>query len=190
METRQIKLMEFVKIAHIEQKRKYTGEPYFNHIFHVGTEAQKNQIQFGFEIGICHDLFEDTQFNEELLRHFLWAVDYSIWEIDAIIAGINHLTDEFTSDKYPELNRKARKQKECERLYLIPEEIQTIKYIDLIHNTESICEHDPGFARTYLKEKWQILKGMDKGNPELFLQARNLLVINLNKLGDEGDVEW
>lgn len=45
---------------------------------------------------------------------------------------------------------------------------QSIKYCDLIDNTKSIVQHDPGFAKVYLKEKFDLLQAMDKGNNDLF----------------------
>lgn len=190
MEIRQQKLLEFVKIGHFEQVRKYTGEPYYFHTLHVGLESRKKGIRFGFEIGIGHDLFEDTELQEHILRPFLLAIGYSVLETDYIIDGINHLTDQFTKAKYPHLNRTKRKDLECQRLYKIPEEIQDIKKIDLIHNSESICEHDEHFATVYLKEKMKILKGMNKGNQELYKQCVQVMVNGLNKISDEYVIEW
>lgn len=190
MEIRQQKLLEFVKIGHFEQVRKYTGEPYYLHTLHVGTEADKRNIPYGFEIGICHDLFEDTSLQEEILRLFLASIGYAYIEVNIIIAGIIHLTDLYTKENYPELNRQTRKQLECERLHQIPPVIQDIKMIDLINNSESICEHDNNFARIYLKEKWRILKGMNAGSKDLYNQCIQILIDGLNKLSDEPIEEW
>ena len=39
--------------------------------------------------------------------------------------------------------------------------------------------HDPGFAKVYLKEKADILDGMNAGNKELYLKAKLVLQTNL-----------
>ena len=40
MNERIIKLQEFVKYKHEKQVRKYTGEPYYNHVFNVAHIAK------------------------------------------------------------------------------------------------------------------------------------------------------
>ncbi|MEO0828837.1 MAG: hypothetical protein AAFY03_00050 [Pseudomonadota bacterium] len=68
-------------------------------------------------------------------------------------------------------NRAARKAAEAQRLSQISPDAQTIKYADLISNTNSIVERDKGFAKVYLAEKDAILKVMRDGNPELLKAA-------------------
>ena len=46
MNERIIKLQEFVKYKHEKQVRKYTGEPYYNHVFNVAHIA-KGCVEFG-----------------------------------------------------------------------------------------------------------------------------------------------
>jgi len=59
-------------------------------------------------------------------------------------------------------------------IWLAPDEAKTIKLADLIHNTESIVQNDPGFARTYLKEKLLTLQGLRGGDPTLMVRALQL----------------
>ena len=72
-------------------------------------------------------------------------------------------------------NRATRKRLSCEGLAAASGEVQTIKLADLISNTASIVEHDPDFARVYLKEKAALLRAMAKGNAALWNRAAKLI---------------
>ncbi len=159
-------LLEFVKSWHGDQKRKYTGVPYWTHLVAVATIV-KPYAPEGVEIALCHDLFEDTSCGEDELLTFLIETGYTKDKADTILKGTLELTDQFVPKAYPHLNRKERKQKEAERLGKISALAQTVKYADLIDNSSSIVEEDPGFARIYLSEKQDILKVMRAGNPLL-----------------------
>lgn len=168
---RQKKLLDFVTIQHGEQKRKYTGEPYTVHLIAVAECAEANGLEFGYEIGLCHDLFEDTPCNDQQLRNALQEYGYNARETDFILQGTWDLTDKFISSDYPNFNRKQRKTMEVERLSTISPNSQSIKYCDLIDNTKSIVQHDKGFARIYLAEKSNLLKVMNQGNQSLYEHA-------------------
>ena len=174
METeRQKALRDFVTKMHGAQKRKYTGEPYVNHCFEVGKYAEANGIQYGLEIGFSHDLIEDTECTLPQLLDFLLNTGYDNIEAMTITFAVSDLTDVFTHEDYPKLNRKKRKNLECGRLGTIDPISQSVKYCDIINNTKSICKHDPKFAKTYLKEIDNILTHMKKGNAEIFQYCRD-----------------
>lgn len=157
------KLIELVKKQHAGQLRKYTNEPYYNHVLAVAEHAERLGIKYGFEIGLCHDLIEDTDISEvNLFYHLRGFCHYSQLACEFIVESVNDLTDVFTSEAYPYLNRKIRKQCEALRLHSIPGNSQIIKCCDLIDNTKSIIEFDEGFARTYIPEKREIIKGFTK----------------------------
>jgi (p)ppGpp synthase/HD superfamily hydrolase len=176
---RRYSLIGFVALMHHPQKRKYTGEPYHAHCRNV-AEMAKDKCEFGFEIGMCHDLFEDTLCDSDTLFNALLRFGYSVAEANFICACVDDLSDKYTHEAFPHLNRQARKQLEAERLHTVCYESQTVKYCDLIDNTKSIVEHDPGFARVYIKEKDRILSGMRNGNPEMLKEAEQSLK-NANK---------
>ena len=173
---RQINLLDFVTVQHREQKRKYTGEPYTVHLVTVAECAEKNRLNYGYEIGLCHDLFEDTACTDQQLRTALQEYGYGKDETDYILKGTWELTDKFISADYPNFNRKQRKAMEVERLAGISINSQSIKYCDLIDNTKSIVQHDSGFARVYLREKAALLKVMNKGDKILYAQALKNLI--------------
>lgn len=159
-------LLQYVKDSHVDQVRKYTGEPYWNHVYSVAKIIAEIEPK-GIEIALCHDLFEDTEVQMPDLLRFLTHSGYSNEDALFIVSGVNDLTDVFTKENYPTLNRKERKRLEAERLGKVNELSQTVKYADLIDNTKSITEHDEGFAKVYLSEKRQILDQMRRGNFDL-----------------------
>lgn len=168
--TQQTKLLDFVKEKHFSQKRKYTGEPYWYHLLAVANTTD-GLAPFAIEISLCHDLFEDTSTSYNELDKFLLEIGYLPDESIYICDGVMALTDLYTKDAYPDFNRAKRKALEATRLGSIKPDYQTIKYGDLIDNTSSIVDNDPNFAKTYLKEKREILSKMKSGNQTLYKQA-------------------
>ena len=164
----------FVALHHVQQKRKYTGEPYLFHLVNVAEMAAK-YVKFGYEIGLCHDLLEDTACTEDELHEALIRFGYDHSESMLILGSVIELTDIYTHEAFPKLNRAIRKVKEARRLYYISSVSQTVKYCDLIDNTSSIVKHDKGFAIKYLQEKEFILSGMTKGNHGAFIRCLNSL---------------
>lgn len=179
---RQKVLLEFVKREHGDQKRKYTGAPYWTHVYSV-AERVSELVPEGIEIALCHDLLEDTACTYERLHGFLSANGYNQAEASQVTDGVVELTDVFVKENYPEWNRKTRKKKEAERLSRIGPLSQSVKYADLIDNSLSIVEHSSSFAKTYLLEKVEILDGMRLGNIHLLIEACALLHKGLKELG-------
>lgn len=136
----------FVALKHFEQKRKYTGEPYLSHLKAV-AEMADGKCKFGYEIGLCHDLLEDTDCTGAELSEVLLRFGYDVPHAYKIYSAVCDLTDEYTHEKFPQHNRKVRKELEAYRLHGIAKEAQTVKYCDIINNSESILQHDPGFAK-------------------------------------------
>jgi len=54
-------------------------------------------------------------------------------------------------------------------------EVQTIKVADLIDNTPSIVQHDPDFARVYLREKRDLLNVLTLADQDLVDRAWTVL---------------
>lgn len=180
---RQADLLAFCALHHFHQKRKYTNDPYINHCRAVADMAD-GLCKFGYEVGLCHDLLEDTDCSVDELENALLRFGYGIDTI-IIVRCVIELTDVYTHEAFPQLNRTKRKSLEAERLHKISYEAQTVKYCDLINNTESIVEHDKGFAKKYLAEKKTILKGMNTGNPQTYKKCCNVLRNALRKLKKE-----
>jgi (p)ppGpp synthase/HD superfamily hydrolase len=154
---------------HGDQKRKYTDEPYVHHLLAVAQTILDLETRFvgQVEIAICHDLIEDTKFDPCWLYATMRALGYSDADAVFIENGIMALTDHYTHGSYPGMNRRERKEMEAFRLHNIRPEYQTVKYADLLDNTSSITDRDPGFAKIYMVEKRRVLHGMRDGNPLL-----------------------
>jgi (p)ppGpp synthase/HD superfamily hydrolase len=146
----------FAIAAHGQQKRKYTGDPYWFHLRNVVNTLSKYYVDFdAYIVGWLHDVVEDTPMTcFDVAEHFN----------DSIAQHVSDLTEPYN----PKKNRAWRKAYYNEILINSCELVQTVKYADMLDNTESIEMHDPDFAKIYLKEKRELLKHMDKGNKELY----------------------
>lgn len=169
---RQQKFLEFVKECHGTQLRKYTNEPYWTHPYAVaGIASRHEKHSLVIECALGHDLFEDTGCEHAELYEKLISIGYTEKDAGNICMTIYELTDQFTSECYPMLNRQLRKHRECERMGKVSPLAQSIKYADLIHNTSSIVQHDKNFAKVYLQEKKQLLDHMRNGNIDLLIEC-------------------
>jgi guanosine-3',5'-bis(diphosphate) 3'-pyrophosphohydrolase len=156
--------MLFAHEVHRDQRRKYTGNPYVDHLAEVAGIA----MSVGWHIpGIhpdkmmatcwLHDSMEDQGIShQEIGDRFGWVVR----------EGVQFLSDMETG------NRAQRKAASRARLSEAPGWVQTIKCADLISNTSSIVQHDPKFAAVYLEEKRLLLDVMTKADPRLLALAR------------------
>lgn len=165
-----MKAATFCVAAHsaVGQVRKYTGEPYHTHPFAVADILIRlNDLQITEQMiaaAYLHDVVEDTQVPLSVIQA----------EFGSNVAVlVDELTDKFSDSSHG--NRATRKAMECKRLSTISEAAQTIKYADLIHNSESIFRADPGFAAVYLEEKKAILQSMCIGHPALYSRAWSII---------------
>lgn len=167
MKRKLLKLL--VKFFHRNQVRKYTGDPYITHLEAVAdlTLVYLPEHPVAYEIGLCHDLFEDTKCTPKILIVALRFLGYSSNDTVTIVKGVKDLTDVYTKENYPSMNRANRKQREAIRLGQCEPDIQTIKYCDMMDNTVDIAIHDKKFAKTYLKEKRYALNQLVLGNERL-----------------------
>lgn len=154
MTERQNELLEFVKEQHAGQVRKYTGDPYHTHLQSVAALVSTHEpnLPFGVEIALCHDLFEDTTCDGSDLLRFFREENYIFSEARFIVDRVLELTDQYTKEAFPSLNRATRKKLEAYRLGQTHYVSQTVKCFDIIDNRTSIVEHDPKFAQVYLRE--------------------------------------
>jgi len=155
------KAIQFAVTAHGEQKRKYTGEPYVTHPLAVMRIVQ--EVPHTTEMlvaAVLHDVVEDTPVELTEIKK----------EFGPVVATyVDGLTD---VSKPEDGNRAFRKAMDRAHSAEQPAEVQTIKLADLIHNTASIEEHDPGFYKVYKEEKKQLLKLLTKGDTMLMWRAQ------------------
>lgn len=183
---RQDKLLGYVRFFHGGQVRKYTGEQYWTHPLAVAELVRQHANEhLVFEIALCHDLLEDTECTEVLLLEILVSIGYTVFEAYNTVKATVELTDVYTHERFPNLNRQMRKANEAIRLGTISDIAQNVKFADLIDNTISIVRHDKGFAKVYLKEKERALIYMQGGNAMLRTMCQLSLKDSIQQLNDE-----
>lgn len=172
--TRQELLTAWVKLKHKAQFVKATDEPYFNHLLFVANSAAV-KTPLGYEVGLCHDLLEDTDTSVVELSETLTFFNYDVVETRLIIDKVMELTDHFTKNAFPDLPKAERKAREAKRLVTISPGAQTVKYADLIYNIGWVMTYDLSSAEAYLKKKRLLLDLMNAGNSELHQKAIDLI---------------
>jgi (p)ppGpp synthase/HD superfamily hydrolase len=194
---------QFAHEAHdsIKQVRKYTGEPYWVHTDEVagivaaaltdGNQAinltgNRSAVILSpteIEDAVCaahlHDVIEDVFLVDEHYDLFLIGDIFGRGVADLVVA----LTDVYVKEAWPGLNREKRKNLERERIAKTSRAAKTIKLADLISNTKSIVEHDPDFARVYLKEKLALLPYLKEGDATLFARCQEQIITLGPKVG-------
>lgn len=150
----------FATKAHEGQTRKYTGEAYIVHPIEVG-EIMKEAFARGIQsaeldhclmLAYLHDTVEDcgvtfsqiyTEFGQEVGDDLYWLTD--------------------TVSKEMGGNRAARKRLGALKFKSAPVSVLITKLCDFISNTTTIVQHDPDFARVYLREKSYALECIQIG---------------------------
>lgn len=165
----------------INQKRKYSGQPYWVHTDEVASVVASTPgttENMGCAAHL-HDVLEDVfplnpKYHAGLIRDMFG---------DDVLLFVMGLTDVYTKVAYPKLNRAARHAKENERLGKVCPYVKTIKLADLICNTRDIVSQDPDFGRVYLREKLALLPYLADGSPVLLQQASQQVIEGFKTLG-------
>ncbi len=152
------KALEFATVAHNGQVRKYTGEPYVNHCIEVVEILKQHGVTD--EATLCaamlHDTVEDTEVTFQQIKnefgHYVMRLVFFVTDVVEKEQGnratrIDLNTHHITGTRYPSS--------------------LLIKCADVISNTASIVERDPGFAPQYLKEKQALLEAMENFYPPI-----------------------
>ena len=147
--------------VHGDQKRKYTGEPYWAHPIEVaGYVALVTDDEVAIQCALLHDLLEDTSVSYEELE-----VTFGF----EVAKGVNTLSDAASG------NREERKAETRRRLSLASGNIQSVKLADCISNGRSIIAYDPDFAVVYVSEVRALAAELTKGSPLLHRMLRDVL---------------
>ena len=153
----------FASRCHCGQTRKYTGRPYITHPVRVALRVAAHPIASDELVAAAylHDVVEDCGVMfEEIEREFGAAV----------ATMVRHLTN---LPKVPGENRKLRKQKDRERIALVPPECKIVKLIDRIDNLREIDPND-GFAKVYADESLLLLEVLREADRELASEFQSL----------------
>ena len=173
--------LEFAQYWHGDQKRKYTGEPYWHHLVRVQqlVEPIDNEIHMWSMVALTHDVLEDTQCSAEDLWDFFEKFQVPL--APYVVRHVQDLTQEYTKDKYPEMNRFERKRAEHSLLQVASTLSIDVKYADIIDNVTGIVAQDPEFAKVYLEEKLHLLYKANHGNYKLWAAAITEIFVELKK---------
>lgn len=144
----------------IQQKRKYSGEPYWKHLYRVSDIVGLLRFKLGFDIGAkmietawLHDVIEDTPITEEILKD---------WFDPDVVEGVVLLSNNKDIG-----SRKLRKQMEVERLINAPNWVKTVKLADVLDNARDFRKHDLKYAeKVWFPEKRVLLEEALKGGDQ------------------------
>lgn len=169
----------FAKIAHGEQKRKYTGLPYVHHCEMVASRMMN--LGCGDDL-ICaaflHDVVEDTHTTEADLRRF-----FSKKVCDLVM--------EVTDVSKPEDgNRATRKEMDRQHLEKASPEAKTLKLADLIDNMYDIVEHDPHFSKVFMKEAEALVEALWDATEQSLWQQAKWMIEEWHAGPDDGGDLW
>lgn len=147
----------------VGQVRHYTGEPYIVHPRAVATLlTEAGEDAYVVAAGWLHDTKEDTKLSDMVILEYCGPR-----VLEYVLA---------CTDTPAELGfRKDRKAMDRERLGRAAPGAKSVKLADLIDNTKSIVQHNPKFAKTYLREKELMLPFLVDGNAKLFQLAHKVL---------------
>jgi len=166
------KIAVFADEAHGDQVRKYADERYIQHPLRVMKACHDRGYSLPvLAAAILHDVLEDTDKSREEIKEFLLTVMEET-DTDHTLALVIELTDVYTKDNYPRLNRRKRKAKEINRLGMVSAEAQTIKY----------AGNDTDFGPVFLKECEALLNKMQNGDPVLHDAAKAVIKKEMEEL--------
>lgn len=165
------KAMSFAMEVHANQVRKYTGNPYADHLAEVAgvVAAVTHWDQIDPEVLVATAWLHDSMEDQGVTTHQLNQVfkGESLSAIDHVMRGVILLSD------FEQGSRDERKAASRIRLGNAPHWVQTIKCADIISNASnasnasSVARHDPVFAVTYLEEKRLMLDVLAKADHRL-----------------------
>lgn len=184
MTTRIEKAKQYAHDAHdsIEQKRKYTGEPYWVHTDAVADiVTQAGGTESMIVAAHLHDVLEDVRPTDKT-GYYQAHVIGSLFGED-VLRLVWELTDVYTKEHRPAWNRAQRKEEELKRIAKISVEAKTIKLADIINNTDSILEHDKDFGRVYIRELLKLIPYLSEGNSHLLNIASSQIIAGCQTLG-------
>lgn len=165
------KVRDYADKAHGNQQRKYSPERYIVHPVRVMELCRPHTDKLPvLAAALLHDVLEDTPVTKERLREYLLTLMVEE-EANETVLLVVELTDIYTKTAHPRWNRKKRKRKEAERIQKTSGDSQTVKYADIIDNCREIVQHDPDFAKVFLRECKNLLTVMQKGNETLYRLA-------------------
>lgn len=160
---KQGKLLRLAQEAHHGQKRK-DGEDYFDHCIEVAAIASFfcSAEPFIAEIGICHDLFEDTSISYRYLLDMMIVYGYSREQAVIVCDAVKCLSCPESSH-----TRAVKKARYARQVAEGSSAVQNAKIADIVSNFLSTGVHTPEFLARYVEEKRYQISLLREVNPAL-----------------------
>lgn len=157
--------------ASIDQRRKYTNDPYIVHPQAVADIVSSvPHTEEMLAAAWLHDTVEDTSTTlDDINSHFGPQV--------AELVGM--LTNVSLACEGDRIEKKNLDRQHCAKA---SPAAKTIKLADLIDNLRSLVTHDPDFAKTYLIEKRLMLAVLKEGDATLWRQVEHIINDSLQRL--------
>lgn len=177
------KAREWAHAAHdsIGQKRKYGGENYWVHTDRVADAlkeaGESEEVQAA---GHLHDVLEDVADKNVKFNEAAMLIDFG----SVITNLVKEVTNVYTKENYPDLNRAKRKYLEHDRLAKISKEAKSIKLADIADNVNGVIDNDVGFGKVFVSEKVRLLNYLRDGNDSLYKKATRAVVNEISKLNN------
>ncbi len=160
--------MIFAREVHKDQRRKYTGNLYIEHLaevvatsMSVGWHYPSIHPDTFMAVGWLHDCVEDQFVTEQTLQT---KFGYTV------AMGVLFLTEASGDD------RKEIHSKTLHKLSSAPGWVQDIKVADIISNCKDIRTYDSAFAVKYLQKKWEVLLSLGNANERLLEVAKEIVL--------------
>lgn len=152
------KAKEFAIEQHtrINHLRKYTKQPYHNHLKAVAEiVSDVTDDESLIAAAWLHDIVEDTEVTHSEVEDLFGK---------EVADVVYELTDKSTLE---DGNRALRKRKDRENLSKASNGAKLVKLADLMDNTDDICRNSAKFAQVYLLEANALLDVIKDGNEKL-----------------------
>ncbi len=154
--------IEYATEKHGDQKRKFSGHLFIVHplrvMAHVMLDRYYKNDLFAPIVAVLHDVEEDCTGDSDEERLVLSDEIACIFG-EAVRISVDELTNEYTHERHPSMNRELRKSLEFARLTEVSDRSKTIKLYDRIANLTDMVEcfgDARKFAHMYAKESWQL----------------------------------
>lgn len=152
-----IEAAQLANYAHSGQIRKRNGEPYYYHCARVAAIISARSSNEDMIIAAwLHDTLEDTNVSE---------IQIQIQFGNNVLDKVKELTNVYTKENYPHLNRKARKDMEVSRLANISNEGKMIKLADRLDNISDI--QWLASNKYYIEETKNLVDVIKEGDQEI-----------------------
>lgn len=166
--------LEFCKLAHKHQKRRYTGVPYSTHPINVAGLIQRMATFWTVSMVIAallHDVVEETDIKPHMI-YTAFGKDAGDYVVD--LTDLSVLEDG---------NRATRKAKNRIRIAASSPGAKTIKLADIADNLVDILNNpDEKFINLYYQEKRMDLQVLKQGDPTLYALVEEIINKRLGKL--------